>query len=515
MALPYHVLTACGRVIFAARGGNIYSFSPDLQHLSAWKYPAKQAKAANGSSLEAKASPVPEEPPTKRRRVEPGKEEDSNGNGHAIEGDAPNAKGNKQLKKEKKVQDLSHRLFEQPYIQSITTTTNGRYVVAVTGSDKTIWVFEHDGAGNLKQLSSRTMPKRPCSIAITPDSQTILSADKFGDVYAVPLLQSAADQQQAESKEATPAPDVRSATPSSTTIAQPFKPQANEFTVHTKRNLRALENQKLGLQTKGGADKPAEPAFEHTLLLGHVSMLTAVVVGVHPATRRSYIVTGDRDEHIRVSRGAPAQAHIIETFCLGHEDFVSRLCLPAPAARPEVLVSGGGDDHLFVWDWTRGALLSKASVLAHVQRVVPQQRNIAVSRIYACPAGHGEDGSVLVFVVCERVPALFCFEFKGNTLYYHATIATPGNPLDVTNVESGSSSPSPRLLLAVDTITLAESQGGFSLFWADWEAALGWRLRSCQETPVMAGGDEPTFKPEDLHKILYTTESLRKTTDFE
>ncbi len=28
-------------------------------------------------------------------------------------------------------------------------------VVAVTAHDKTIWVFEHDGAGNLKQLSER------------------------------------------------------------------------------------------------------------------------------------------------------------------------------------------------------------------------------------------------------------------------------------------------------------------------------------------------------------------------
>lgn len=406
-------------------------------------------------------------------------------------------------------------LFEQPFVQSITTTIDGRYVVAATGSDKTIWVFEHDGAGGLKQLSSRTMPKRPCSIAITPDPQTILSADKFGDVYAVPLLQSALDQQ-ADPKEPTPTATSRSVTPS--TAPQPFKPQANEFTVHTKRNLRALENQKLGLQTKGGAaaDKPAEPTFEHTLLLGHVSMLTAVLVAVHPATQRAYIVTGDRDEHIRVSRGAPAQAHIIETFCLGHEDFVSRLVLPAPAARPELLVSGGGDDHLFVWDWTRGALLSKASVLAHVQQVVSGQRNIAVSRLYACPAGGGgEDGSVLVFVVCERVPALFCFELKGNTLHHHTTIPTPGPPLDMANMGSGSSSSSPRLLLAVDVITAADSQGGSSLFWVDCEAALGWRLRSCQETSVVAGDDEPALKPEDLQKILYTTESLRKTTDFE
>jgi len=231
------------------------------------------------------------------------------------------------------------------------------------------------------------MPKRPCSIALTVDNQTILSADKFGDVYSVPLIPSA-------SSTATPAPNSRSATPP---ITPAFKPQANEFTVHTKRNLKALENQKLGLKIKA-ADKPAEPTFEHTLLLGHVSMLTAVAVGVHPTTGRPYILTADRDEHIRVSRGLPAQAHIIDAFCLGHEDFVSRLCIPP--SRPEILISGGGDDDVFVWNWAEGRLLSRASVLEQVQKVTPDATKVAVSRLFAISSA--ENGSTLIFVICER-----------------------------------------------------------------------------------------------------------------
>lgn len=54
--------------------------------------------------------------------------------------------------------------------------------------------------------------------------------------------------------------------------------------------------------------------FEHKLLLGHVSMLTDIALVV--LNGRNYIITADRDEHIRISRGIP-QSHIIEGFCLG------------------------------------------------------------------------------------------------------------------------------------------------------------------------------------------------------
>ena len=233
------------------------------------------------------------------------------------------------------------------------------------------------------------MPKRPCSIVITADNQTILSGDKFGDVYSLPLILSPLDSNKnsaAQSRSATPA------------TVQPFKPQANEFTVHTKRNLKALENQKLGLQLKA-TGKTAEGFFEHTLLLGHVSMLTAVLVATHPATRKPYIITADRDEHIRVSRGEPSCAHIIETFCLGHEDFVSRLCIPP--ARPEILISGGGDDFLFVWAWEHGTMLSKVCVLEQVQKIVPGATKMAVSRLFALPDPEG-DKLTSIFVTCER-----------------------------------------------------------------------------------------------------------------
>lgn len=252
------------------------------------------------------------------------------------------------------------------------------------------------------------MPKRPCSIALTTDNKTILSADKFGDVISLPLIPRDDDlgtrkSPQSITPSSTPATPATPATPVATPqpfTHQPFKPRANELTVHTKRNLRALANQeRLKLKPQvGGAPPRAPTEFEHSILIGHVSMLTALAVTIRSG--KSYIVTGDRDEHVRVSRGAP-QAHVVQTFCLGHGDFVSRLCVPA--ARPEILVSGGGDDELFVWDWFAGALLSTTDVLPLVRDVLPEATHIAVStlRAFHQPSSVGDGGNTWVVVGCE------------------------------------------------------------------------------------------------------------------
>lgn len=152
MSLPYHVLRVCGGVVFAARAGSIYSFNSDLVYISAWEYPVKQQQQqTRGSVGEQKDSPAPEGPPTKRRRVESSSQNEpaSNRNGH-VEG-AAGAPDNKPKKKGKEYTSPTDR----PFVQGLYSTTDGRHLVAITGSDKTIWAFEHDGAGNLQLLSQR------------------------------------------------------------------------------------------------------------------------------------------------------------------------------------------------------------------------------------------------------------------------------------------------------------------------------------------------------------------------
>lgn len=95
------------------------------------------------------------------------------------------------------------------------------------------------------------------------------------------------------------------------------------------------------------------------------------------------------------------QAHIIEGFCLGHDEFVSTICIPP--TRPELLISGGGDDDLFVWDWASCKLLSKANLLGEVQKHYPETDKVAVTRIFACrPKQQNASQNNLVFVICER-----------------------------------------------------------------------------------------------------------------
>jgi tRNA (guanine-N(7)-)-methyltransferase subunit TRM82 len=242
------------------------------------------------------------------------------------------------------------------------------------------------------------MPKRPCALDLTSDNQTILIADKFGDVYSMPLFpKKAAEDLAAEPtvKEEQEGCDTTSGASTPAETPKFFKSEANEFTVHSKRNLRALQHQNT-TKLQPAAPKPAAAIFEHRLLLGHVSMLTAIAFAT--SANRPYILTADRDEHIRVSRCVLDQAHVIENYCLGHKDFISRLCL-LPGA-PDLLVSGGGDDEVFLWEWVAGRVLAKVDLLSRVQEVNPGAENVAVSKLFAHATGSGSGYSL--FVLCER-----------------------------------------------------------------------------------------------------------------
>ncbi|KOS18876.1 tRNA (guanine-N(7)-)-methyltransferase non-catalytic subunit trm82 [Escovopsis weberi] len=418
------------------------------------------------------------------------------------------------------------RVPDRPVVTHLTSSADGRHLLAITGHDKVIWVLAHDGAGRLAELSRRTMPKRPSAVALAPEAQ-IVCADKFGDVYALPLLVAADTNADADAEmgsgsgASTPTPLSALPLPSK----KAFKPSANTFTVHSKGNRKALENQILQaeLERQTGNDgksnnsisisnsnnnnaKGADgPAFELNLLLGHVSMLTSLVLG--EAHGRRYILTADRDEHVRVSRYMP-QAHIIEAFCMGHKEFVSEMLIP-PAA-PGLLVSGGGDDSLFLWDWPAGKLLSRAGVLPLAQQVSPEATKVAVSGLYSLVYPSEEGPLTYVLAICEDIKAIFSWHLApDNTLNRPGIIQIPGNPIHLTIAPSPAASGPPTLIAAIDPDkdTPARSLHVFALTIDDGRLAVGAESTVHDHALEVLEAD---ISEDEVRQLLYTIESLRK-----
>jgi tRNA (guanine-N(7)-)-methyltransferase subunit TRM82 len=431
-------------LLFAAAGPYIYSLSSasgDI--LSTWP-PNFNDGLSDGEDGIATQKHHIGEPPSKKRKLSiPGEAAESSDSSTSVEIVAERAKGQR-----RKAKAIDSKL---PNVSHLIAAKDQKHIIAVTSEDKCIRVFELGNVleagktGRLKLLSERCMPKRLCAIVLTPDDSTILAADKFGDVYSLPLL------------------DVPSASTSATNVqqkpARDFKPSATELTVHTKGNREALRQQR---EQKAAAKTREGPNFEHKLLLGHVSLLTDLIIAETDTAgkRRQYILTADRDEHIRVSRGPP-QAHLVENYCLSHKEFVSKLCiLPW---QPDILVAGSGETSIKTFHWQTGKLTGELSILGIISESIASSthdlsehkplRKLAVSGIWPIEAeispGHlaGKSGFVLVAFegydptgvilkhladLLHSLPLLLSLEWSSDQeLVYHETVELPGNALDV------------------------------------------------------------------------------------
>ncbi|RDW61802.1 putative tRNA methyltransferase [Aspergillus mulundensis] len=468
-------------VLVASAGARLFSYAAESgQRLSSW--PLDGADIAIPDANGAGSNPETEGPPGKKRKVDPAEQKKN--------GDAP----------AKKTPAWTN-------IPILTSTPDGEYLVALTGEDKCIRVFQIEEDGSFQQLSERPMPKRPSAIKFM-ENNDILTGDKFGDVWSMPLIPSA-----------EPRPAPKTPAQRSTAIA------ATNLTVHTARNLKSLEMQ-INMKSQQQEHKKAseKPVFDHDLLLGHVSLLTDVAFASLPSPdpsstkRRNYILSADKDEHIRVSRSRP-QAHIIESQCFGHTAFVSKLCIPEWA--PELLISGGGDPHLIVWKWATGELLHTVPLAEQGSEADAegQPKEIAVRGIWA--ATRGADSQRIIFVALEGNPTLLPFTLEPNgSMTPHKPIQTSGNILDVevhmntvlVSVDCIRAPGSTQEWRSATSTTLLEAfqlkQGT-----TEWESVSDQMLGTINATgtvPVgLTEGAEEKEK-EALNGVLYGLENLRK-----
>ncbi|KAE9392325.1 WD40 repeat-like protein [Gymnopus androsaceus JB14] len=226
---------------------------------------------------------------------------------------------------------------------------NSNTHLATLADDKRLKVWKLDG---LELLHERELPKRPTSAVFTVDGQTIVVADKFGDVFSYPLHPPPADSAAAPesdgskltalhvSEGAAPVEDS-----STNTALETVEPEPSAEPSKKKRKSKKQKRHE-NPPTPRNSLASHVPTSNGTLVLGHTSLLTSFLL----TPDGKYIVTADRDEHIRVSWFP--QGFCIESFCLGHTQFVSAIHIPS--AHPDALISGGGDAELKIWDWFSG-----------------------------------------------------------------------------------------------------------------------------------------------------------------
>eukprot|EP00124_Ichthyophonus_hoferi_P000151 Ihof_evm15s5 gene=Ihof_evmTU15s5 len=102
----------------------------------------------------------------------------------------------------------------------------------------------------------------------------------------------------------------------------------------------------------------ADMAQPMKLVLGILTMLMDVVV----TSNGKYIITADRDDKARIS--AYPNTYNIQSFCLGHTNMVTSLCLPEHQS--DLLVTGSGDGSIRVWRYMDGSCLSTHKYHANV-----------------------------------------------------------------------------------------------------------------------------------------------------
>jgi tRNA (guanine-N(7)-)-methyltransferase subunit TRM82 len=292
------------------------------------------------------------------------------------------------------------------------------------------------------------LPKRIVDLALIENDSTILCADKFGDVFGFPVIQPESDL--STSKTAKPiAPQSPSSPPPNVSKAELAGYTPDQVKRHYEKVANYTERERIAAERRKRTEIDYNLPFSHNFVLGHVSMLLSLITVTlpadHPQTagkERTWILTSDRDEHIRVSRFP--QSFVIDGFCLGHTSFVKAMI--TPSWESTILISGGGDEYLLVWNWREGNVVQKVDLMSTVQEVIGLQPSSPSKEVQEGEERDEDDGFKMavsgmwelpdircILVGIESVPALFLFTYHSSIegLRYSSTLPLQGKILDV------------------------------------------------------------------------------------
>ncbi|CAF1923563.1 unnamed protein product [Brassica napus] len=184
------------------------------------------------------------------------------------------------------------------------------------------------------------------------------------------------------------------------------------------------------------------PSKKGAPLLSHYC---SIITSLEFSPDGRYILSADRDFKIRVTvfPKEPLQgAHEIQSFCLGHTEFVTCIAFVwNPELTQGYLMSGSGDSTVRLWDTTSGSLLNTCEVstmAGHLESNESEPMQVTVTDICAIPNTCSAAVSIQRQVYFQGI-VLLSSDLSAHTLSITNVIKIPGESFIPTSISLSTS----------------------------------------------------------------------------